>query len=190
MHTYFCIVVCVFLCAALVMLLFQALLSVLKVKTAPRLLCIHWNTEGENKTQRENWKDDDKCSGIYLEWSSFVGITMVQIAMTSIHSLSVASANIRSPQQPRAFKKHPVFFSLVTSTLLPPSPLIAFPPLQPSSAPICPSLQNVMRQAENGSGVLRGRALLLTGGILLIKKKKKALLSVQEGFLPCGMCTG
>lgn len=114
---------------------------------------------------------------------------MVQIAMTSIRSLSVASANIRSPQQPRALKKHPVFFSLVTSTLLPPSPLIAFPPLQPSSAPIFPSLQNVMRQAENGSGVLRGRALLLTGGILLIKKKK-ALLSVQEGFLPCGMCTG
>lgn len=41
MHTYFCIVVCVFLCAALVMLLFQALLSVLKVKTLPQGFCVY-----------------------------------------------------------------------------------------------------------------------------------------------------
>ncbi|XP_029303832.1 replication protein A 70 kDa DNA-binding subunit-like isoform X2 [Cottoperca gobio] len=44
---------------------------------------------------------------------------------------------------------------------------------KPSSASICPSLQNVMRQPcgwKHGSGELRGRGLLLKADILLIKK--------------------
>lgn len=40
-HIFLHCVLCLFLCAALVMLLFQALLSVLKVKTLPQGFCVH-----------------------------------------------------------------------------------------------------------------------------------------------------
>lgn len=61
---------------------------------------------------------------------------MVQIAMTSIRSLSVASANIRSPQQPRALKKHPVFSCYVhPSTTFPTHRLPTSPAFQRSNLP-------------------------------------------------------
>lgn len=136
----------------------------LRLRLCPRLLCTHWNTEGQKKTQKQKGRDDDKCRGVYTEWSSYDEIAIVQILLTAVFTFSVSLLN--KPQ-----KKHPVF--PVTCTLLPPSPPIAFPPLQPSSTSICPTLQNVMRQAcgrKHGSGVLRGRGLLLTGEILLIKE--------------------
>lgn len=61
-----------FLCVALVMLLLQVLLSVLKVKISPQGLCVHTGilrerekaTEGAGRTG-----DDGKCRGIYKKWS-------------------------------------------------------------------------------------------------------------------------
>lgn len=112
---------------------------------------------------------------------------MVQI-LTSIFTFLQHLPASRAFNKPP--KKHVLFFlPHAPSYHLPhPSPSHLFPP---SSAPICPCLQNVMRQAcrrKHGSGVLRGRGLLLTGEILLIKKT--SLVSVSQGFLLCGTGPG
>lgn len=95
-------------------------------------------TEGGKKTQKEKRSDDGNCRRIYLESLRCDGITMVQILLTFILTSSVASANIMSLQQ--APKESITSLLPTTSTLLPHSPPIAFPPLQPCSAPVCPSL--------------------------------------------------
>lgn len=80
-------------------------------------------TEGEGRQKKEKGRDDDKCRGIYLEWSSRDGIATLQILLTSVFTFAVASASIMSPQQAPA--------PSTTCTLPPPSPPIAFPPLPP-----------------------------------------------------------
>lgn len=110
-------------------------------------------TEGEGRQKKEKGRDDDKCRGIYLEWSSRDGISAVPIPLTSIFTFAVASASIMSPQQA----------PLPSTTSTHPSPSHLF---HPSSISVCSSLQNVMRQAsrrKQGSRVLRRRGGVANG---------------------------
>lgn len=137
----------------------------LKVKNLPQGCCVHI---GRGKAQKEKERDDDKCRGICLEWSSCDGITMAQILLTSIitFSSSVHICQHHKPSTSPCSLHHVYPPATVPTHHLPTS-------LHPSSTSVCSSLQNVMRQRsrrKHGSGVLRGRGLLPTGKIVLIKK--------------------
>lgn len=115
------------------------------------------------KAQKEKGSDDDKCRGIYLEWSSCDGIAMVQILLTSIFTLSVASANITSPQRAPKEKRHAL---PATCTLLPPSPPIAFPPLlasQRSSLPKSAKCDEAGMRAETWEWSVEGERAVANG---------------------------
>lgn len=84
----------------------------------------------------KGWGRDGRNRRIYLEWLSCDGITMVQILLTFILTLSVASANIMSLQQaPKeritSFTSHHVH----PPTTLPTHRLPTSPALQHSNLP-------------------------------------------------------
>lgn len=132
--------------------------------------------------------------GVHLKRPGCDGTVMVPILLTSVFTFCRASANITSTQHAPPQKESLSFFPPRAPCYHLPHPSPSHL-LQPSSTPICPSLQNVMRHACRAEMEGGGREglLLLTGKILLIKKKKKkktSLVSVSEGFLLCGMDAG